>query len=73
MLLKQRCDLIAQANEQSYEGRQRQELLSLCIFLQANPNEIFEKDSHYIDRTEDFFLTPPLVMFLCGSNKLKHV
>ena len=52
---KQRCDIIPQKNELTYEGRQRDDMYLLCKFLQTQPTELLEKDLHYIDRDDNFF------------------
>ena len=70
VMWKNRCDLIAQDNIQSYGGRQRQELTSLCTYLQANPNELLDKDVHYLDRSLDFFSKTPLDNLLMWQKQI---
>ena len=60
VMWKQCCDLIAQANKQTYEGRQRQELLALCMYLKSNQDIIFDRDLHYFQRTDEFFTKSPI-------------
>ena len=67
---KHRCDYIAQGNEQSYEGRQRYGIYSLCQYLQANPTRLLHHDLHYIDRDEAFFSRSPLDNVLMWKNRI---
>ena len=59
VMWKDHCDIIAAKNELTYEGRQRDDIHSLCIYLKQNPSELLEKDLHYLDHDKKFFLKSP--------------
>ena len=70
IMWKYYCDYIAKENEQSYEGRQRYGIYSLCRYLQVNPIELLLHDLHCIDRHEAFFSRSPLDNVLMWKNRI---
>ena len=71
VMWKQRCNLIAQTNEQTYEGRQRQKLLALCMYLKSNQDIIFDRDLNYIQRTDDFLTKSPIDNLLMWKRQIE--
>ena len=69
---KQRCDIIEQENEVSYEGRQRKDMYSMCLYLKSNQDQLLPQDLHYIDRDEHFFSTSPFDNVMMWKNRIEQ-
>ena len=71
VMWKQRCELIAEKNKLTYEGRQRHDMHSLCVYLWTHPTELLKKDFHYLDREEHFFTKSPFVNVLMWQRRIE--
>ena len=58
-LWKIRCDIVATEKEQTYEGRQRQDTLQLCKYLNQDPESVPEEKRHLLEKQDKFFLKSP--------------
>ena len=73
VMWKQRCDIIAKENDLSYEGRQRKDIYSLCLYLKSHPDELLSQDMHYTNRDENFFSKSPLDNVLMWKSCIENV
>ena len=50
---------MAAEKEQTYEGRQRQDTLQLCKYLNQDPESVPEEKRHLLEKQDKFFLKSP--------------
>ena len=60
VMWKKRCDMVAEAKENTYEGRQKRDILALCKYLQEYPENLPTEKQYILEKPESFFLQSQL-------------
>ena len=59
-----RCKLVAEEKTETYEARQRLDIMRMFQYLKQLPQELPETAHHYLEKEETFFHKSPLDMIL---------
>jgi len=66
-----RCKLVAEEKTETYEARQRLDILRIYQYLKQTPQELPDTAHHYLDKEESFFHNSPLDTILMWKRGVK--
>ena len=59
LLWKERCDILHNETDCTYQVCQRQEIFNLCRYLQTHKHLLPENDHHFLNKEASFFFRAP--------------
>ena len=60
VMWKKHCDMVAEAKENTHEGRQKRDMLSLYKYLQEHPENLPTEKQYLLEKHESFFVQSQL-------------
>ena len=70
LLWKERCDILHNETNCTYQDRKRQEIFNLCSYLRIHKHLIPDNDHHFLDKNASFFFRSPIESVLNWEKRI---